>query len=254
MAINIDQKKFRSERAHDLKNLADLIEKVGITGYPLREAANQLNDFTRTRKVDKNDAVDYSYWGYQVDSLEIPFYMPPRHIRPSNLNPLSLVLSIDMIASCDSWGNLVDPLKKLEFNIEIKGDGPNDMKHQICYHIDRHIDSVSNEPHPMYHLHFGGNRMNFDNMDIGQTIFFDAPRVMFYPIEVVLGIDFVLSNFFPTYWNQLQQESVYISLVKDYYDALVKPFAHTLASKWTAYNPSSIDWHPGLVFPQLANV
>lgn len=254
MAINKNQKQFRIQRAQDLNLLADLIEKVGISSYQLKDTAKELLNFERTRKIHQNDEVDYSYWGYKIDFLEIQFYEPPRHVNPTNIYPISAYLSIDLIASSESWGNLVDPLKKLEFNIEIKGDGPNNRKHQICYHIDRHQDSISDEPHPMYHLHFGGNRMEFDQLDVGQTIFFDAPRVMFYPIDLVLGIDFVLSNFFPTYWNQLQQESVYISLVKDYYDALVKPFAHTLASKWTTYDPASIEWHPSLLFPQLVNV
>ena len=254
MALNAGQKKFRSDRAQDLKILADLVEKVGIQGYQLRDIAKELTNFERTRKIDQKDEVDYSYWGYNIEAFEIPFYEPPKHVRPSKIYPLSAYLSVNMIASSDSWGNLSDPFKMLEVNIEIRGVGENDRKHVICYHIDRHLDSVSDEPHPMYHFHLGGKRMDFDNVDIGDTIFLDTPRIMFYPIDLILSFDFVLSNFFPAYWNQLQNESTYNTLIKEYYDTLVKPFAHTLASKWTSYDPASIEWHPDLLFPQLITV
>jgi len=252
MKLDSQQKKFRNERAKDLVELATVFEKVDIPcTYKLREAASVLTDFNRTRKIDENDNTDYSFWGYKIDSIDIPFPEPPRHIKPEKLYPVSANISIDVIASSHSWGSICDPLKKLEFNIEISGYG-NEKMHRICYHIDKHLESKSEEPHPMYHFHFGGNKMNFD--DIGSTVFLDIPRLIFYPVDIILGMDFVLSNFFPIYWNKLLQESVYNSLVQEYYNALVKPFAHSLASKWTPYDHHSIDWNPHLIFPQLGSI
>lgn len=252
MEINNKEKSFRSERAHDLITLAELLESIGVNPNKIKEASKQLLDFGRTKKVNPNDEIDYSYWGYSIDSFEIPFNKTPKHIHPIGLSPVSAYISIDVIGSSLSWGQMVDPLKKLEFNIELCGYTPQSKTHRICYHIDRHIDSMSDEPHPIYHFHFGGKKMNFDKVDIGNTIFLDCPRIMFHPTELILGLDFVLSNFFPDYWNTLKQKSTYISLIQDYYDVLVKPFAHTLASKWSGYNQSSIEWHPDLLFPQLA--
>jgi hypothetical protein len=254
MAISHSDKLFRSERAQDLITLAELLESVGIQSYKIREASKELKDFGRTKKIYLDDEIDYSFWGYSIDSFEIPFNRIPHHMKPEGLNPVSAYISIDVIGSTQSWGKIVDPFKKLEFNIELAGCTPKNTNHRMCYHIDRHIESNSTEPHPIYHLHFGGNRMNFNEVEIGDIIFLDYPRVMFHPIEIILGLDFVLSNFFPDYWNDLQRKSDYNSLINDYYKALVKPFAHTLASKWTGYDPSSIDWHPDLLFPQLATL
>ena len=251
MAISIKDKSFRSERANDLIQISELLEGIGIPCFKIREASKQLTNFERTRKVSAEDVIDYSYWGYSIDSFEIPFVKIPRHIKPQNLNPVSAYISIDVIGSTQSWGKMVDPFKKLEFNIELSGSSPQEENHHICYHVDRHIVSESKEPHPMYHFHFGGNKMRFDEINIGNTIFLDCPRIMFHPLEMLLGLDFVLSNFFPEYWNELQHQSTYMSLIQEYYTALVKPFAHTLASKWPGYDHKSIEWQPNLLFPQL---
>lgn len=251
MKLTSKQINFRNERAHDLSVLADLVEKVEIESYPIREAAKELKNFERTKKINQNDDVDYSFWGYKIDSLEIPFTATPRHIRPNNIYPLSAFLSIELIASSKCWGDLCDPFRKLEFNIEIKGKDDDGKDHIICYHIDKHMEGESDEPHPAYHFHFGGKRMNFDEIESGNVIFLDTPRLVFYPVDIILGMDFVLSNFFTDRWQKLLQTGEYPSLIGDYYNHLVRPFAHSLASGWTPFDQQDIKWDPQLILPQL---
>lgn len=251
MALNKKQARFRSDRASDLHHLAEVLEKIEIPVYQIREAANELTNFERTRKCSQKSKVDYSVWGYTIESLEIPLKSSPRHVRPLNLAGMSVTLSINLTASCDDWGTMCDPLQTLEFNIVITGISKEGSKHRICYHIDRHLDSDSEEAHPAYHFHFGGEKMEFDTIELGNTIFLNAPRLIFYPVDIILGLDFVFSNFFPCFREKLLNDHTYNSLITKYYKTLVKPFAHALASQWKPYDHHSIQWQPELIFPQL---
>jgi succinate dehydrogenase flavin-adding protein (antitoxin of CptAB toxin-antitoxin module) len=74
-------------------------------------------------------------------------------------------------------------------------------------------------------------------------------------MEAILGIDFVLSNFFPITWRKMRSESSeYNNLLEKYQDLILKPFIHTHASKWMYSRESLVKnliWNPVVICPQL---
>lgn len=70
------------------------------------------------------------------------------------------------------------------------------------WHLDNHLRSAKTPPevHPLYHLNFGGQRLASCRLDGANKLFFglvelEAPRIQLPPMDAVLLVDFVLSNF-----------------------------------------------------------
>ncbi|OJV51675.1 MAG: hypothetical protein BGO31_00275 [Bacteroidetes bacterium 43-16] len=261
MAINSKTKAFRIERASELEQFARVLQKSGICDPSyIFDAAKQLRDFEFVPKIEKDDPVDYNFWGY--DSGEIIFYFEnsPRHTYPVNASNLSLTLTVKVIADYNDFQAICDPYKHLEFNIIING-GLFDKSSQetrelvTSYHLDRHIfKEGDNEPedcHPIYHLQFGGRKLEKSNRDFGNALILDAPRVAHYPMDIILGVDFILSNFFSKTWRSLRRDGEYINLVKDYQQYFWKPYAHSSASHWKPYTHHDVNWDPVNIWPQL---
>ena len=157
-----------------------------------------------------------------------------------------------------------DPFVWLEFNIIIEGSRFEDGKHQqllTSYHLDRHIlnkeDRESEYPHPLYHFQFGGRKLSEQNSEIytGDLLVLDSPRIAHYPMEAILGIDFILSNFFPETRTKIKNESPeYLNLIEEYQRMILKPYIQTHASYWKYEKELLIlndVWNPKMICPQL---
>lgn len=230
---------FRNQRARELELFARLLEKVNLGNpHQIYQVINELKD--KAKGFHSPGTTDYLCWGYKINSLIFDIKdFPRRHIIP-NINAMQLAIDIDLLCRWDYWGTLNDPLLKLNFKVQILGLDSN-QSYSFGFHIDRNNNNGSEEIHPIYHLHYspsvGGNT------DIGKVLSLDAPRFMHAPIDIILGTDFVLSNFSPSIWDKLRNESEYISLCKIYQDNLWKPYVHTWASGW-AYESTGICWPP----------
>ena len=149
-------------------------------------------------KISQNDVVNYSFYGYNVKGIYFMFDEPPNHTHPDKIEHLSLFFDIKVIKEYFKDYSHSDPLKHLEFNIVVMGH--KDGKEYISsYHLDRHQEG-DNEPleaHPKYHFQFGGRKLDKSSRDFGQALILDSPRIMHYPMDIILGIDFIVSNFFP---------------------------------------------------------
>lgn len=243
---------FRHELANDLLVLSGLLEKHYINTGQIRQAATQLKDENRVPKVQQSDTVDYELWGYDVKNIEFNFYEAPSHTHPEDLKSITLKFDITLIAKYVKNYTHSDPLKHLEFNVVVTGF-KNEKEHIISYHLDRHPES-KNEPlvaHPKYHFQFGGRKLDKRNKDFGQSIILDSPRLMHYPMDIILGIDFIISNFFPEIWDKLKKENDYVTLISGYRDRLMKPYFCSLTSHWMGMLNGSSDWRTSEICPQL---
>src|SRR5690606_22254631 len=111
-------------------------------------------------------------------------------------------------------------------------------------------DNDPNDCHPIYHLQFGGRKLEKKYLDFGNALILDTPRVVHYPMDVILGVDFVLSNFFSASWRKLRQDGEYVNLVRDYQSYFWKPYAHSNASHWKPFAQHEISWDPVSILPQ----
>jgi len=90
-------------------------------------------------------------------------------------------------------------LESYNFQIEVKGI--NDAgEHYNAWHLDRDIRKPNSKKtrldHPLYHFQPGGNKL--EGKDIMGAVFIGAPRLPHPPMDVVLGIHFILKNFCST--------------------------------------------------------
>lgn len=117
---------------------------------------------------------------------------------------------------------------KLEDNTECKGS----------WHMDYHV-MPGNPPsfmHPDFHLHHGGKKIA-ELSSYGDLVILDTPRVMHHPLDAVLGIDFVISNFFPDIqWRKLRAKKEYSNIVEKAQESWWKDYYATLSSYWSSKN------------------
>lgn len=105
-----------------------------------------------------------------------------------------------------------------------------------CFHIDY---DCGNEPsdekrkfiHPLYHLTFGG--MDLDDYNVGDFLNIPSPRFVVMPMDVILIIDFILSNFLSkTKYEKIKSESAYSDELHKSQTKYWKPFFHNIGTKW----------------------
>lgn len=256
----------RRKFATDLKKLVDILYKYFPTAdlNSFESAITELkNKYFVPRIPNKGSSA--KSWGYSLGRLIFKFQSVPRHTLPENCKDLKLILDLKVFGDCERLDTMDDPFEWLEFNIVIEGTKfveKDTIQLLTSYHLDRHIikegDGESEFPHPIYHFQFGGRKLkqNSDSIDTGELLIFDSPRIMHYPMEAILGIDFTLSNFFPDIWRKIKLESnEYINLLEEYQIKFLKPYVQTHASYWE-YTRESIDknkfWDPNVICPQLS--
>ncbi|MEO1253616.1 MAG: hypothetical protein AAFY41_01840 [Bacteroidota bacterium] len=243
--------KVRLERASELIRYSQLLEKFNLGNmHQLRDAAKILQDKTKAFHLPKTTS--YSCWGYDIENLT--FYISPsgRHIYPANISYLEISIDTNVLCSHDSWGSYKDPFIIQKFRAVIRGIDSNTGEYSFGFHIDKHDEELeSDEIHPIYHIQYIP-RVN-ESVNTGEVLSMDTPRMMHMPVDLILGLDIVLSNFAPTIWNNMRDENEYHSIFKNYQECFWKPYVHTLAANWS-FNQANLEWDgKKLICPSLSD-
>lgn len=228
--MSIEQ--FRQKRANELLSAAKIMESVfsgNILTSPIYIAAESLKT---TAPTLKDGSINNDFWGYEIEDLIIPIDTP-NHLRPKGIskNKIELILNMRLIADSKNWQNLDDPLVDLNFNVVVRSVG--ETTHTFCFHIDKHDSAiVATEPHPTYHLQIASNPFKEDPFEYGNTLFMDTPRIVHHPIDMILGLGFITSNFFPLAFDEIMDDGYFTSVYKKYQEKILKPYFHTMATHW----------------------
>ncbi len=254
MAVSSSIMHFREERAVELERIAKLLEEIIGGGiYPstskIYTAARLLRDKNYIHTFKNLDTTNT--WGYSIEDfiLRIP---KPRHVSPGDVSEIDVILNINLIASCLEWENLNDPLNGLSFKVTIKGTGGK-ATYYSGFHIDKHdMAKPSDEPHPIYHIQYVSNPDNIQSFDSGHFLNLDSPRIPHFPLDFILGIGFITSNFFPLAFDSLMDNGLFVNLSRKYQERIWKPYAHTIANHWKPFQETSIVWTPtSHLFPTI---
>jgi len=246
---------IRSRIAINIESLAEILDKnqVVVDTGPLYKAAGSCRNYFKS-----------GMWGYTVENLIFRRLGDLKTI-PRNVDIRDIVLELSVFAEgfCRP-ANGHDPLSTLEFNIEIHAEyiGLNDSieKCDSAWHLDRHDDSGQDNPaknpeflHPAYHIHFGGRSLeNAIGNNNSYILILDSPRIAHPPMEAVLGVDFVLTNFLNASMVTFRDEGNYISIIKTMQDWIWKPYVESLFCMWQP-NPTQSPWKPINIWPQLCS-
>ncbi|MGN6602470.1 MAG: hypothetical protein ACTHK8_08450 [Ginsengibacter sp.] len=234
---------FRQQRATELLLIEKVIKRVlgnGIKTDPILRAVNQLKDEQFVPSL-KDGTQKPEFWGYEIEDFTIPV-ATDKHVRPIGITNLEMILNMKVIANSAEWTTLSDPLLEMHFNVIIRGIGTE--THYLCFHIDRHDPGDNTtEPHPIYHLQYVVNPYKVNNFNYGSVLQIDTPRIMHYPMDFILGVGFLTSNFFPIAFECLLDDGTFANLYKEYQERLWKPFVHSLADHWP-FIKQNIVWKP----------
>ena len=233
---------FIKELGRDILILRDLLEKYkpGVS-----------SSFLKIKSTLDSDELDYDSG---VLELFVKKEEIPRHMSHKNIQNLRILFSTKLKIDYNELIKNNDPFQNLEFNIYAYADDLDKHKELVySLHLDRHIfnegDNIPNEVHPIYHFQFGGRKLKEKVIDYGQALFFDSPRITYHPMDFILGLDFLLSNFFPNIWKLLQKEPRYINIIKKYQEYFMKPYYQSIANSFDRKLPQN--WNAQEIYPQL---
>ncbi len=239
---------FKNKRATELRQFISILQKHSVVNevWPLYNAENMCRNYAG------------EYWGYSIENLIFRFANKEGKLKtiPQSVKDLTLQMTVVVKGICKDSENL-DPFEKYEFQLLLFGNYENEQKKVKCsWHLDRHVekaDQLSRFAHPQYHFQFGGHALKDlkeDEKDVGQVLIIDSPRIPHPPLDALLGIDFILTNFIPRSELDFREEREYIKLIESMQDRLWKPYVNSLASRWQP-NSRSAPWQSHLIWPQL---
>jgi len=184
-------------------------------------------------------------WDYELQKITFKNVDEVGGRVPSDSEEISVSLTITIKSTLTPSDKVFNPLSELSFDIELNGQRINPTTSNIddlyaCWHLDLHIEKTGDGTpkycHPMYHFAFGGNKLEAMGDDFfGNGLVLPAPRLMYPPMDAVLGIDFILQNYFEREKIQtLLDDTSYIEIVNNSQTRLWKPFFASLYSFWDA--------------------
>lgn len=245
---HINKNSYKRDRAKELMTLAEILNRVAVCQdtSPLYRAASQVN------------SSHGSTWGYEMDRLR--FRLDARHHAvPQQVMDLTLELSLRIEANYvpEDEGEFLDPFQKLDFNIVTSGISVSDRDQRVmcAWHLDRDIGQAGDPEqtfiHPQYHFQFGGRDMQYVEHGFCSVLLLETPRIAHPPMDAILGVDFVLTNYFRSDRLKFREEGTYINILRTAQDRIWRPYALALASRWTE-SRQSLQWPPTKLWPQLS--
>lgn len=224
---------FRESRASELDIAAKRLESIFGSDINTTPIYNAIDSLKTKAPTLKNGTTNANFWGYSIEDLRLPVDTT-KHLKPKIVDgkKVELILNMNLAADFSKWESQEDPLLELRFHVVVRGVSEKG-EHFFCFHIDRHDPSIkTDEPHPIYHLQFFNNPHNDSEFDYGSTFHLDTPRILHYPVDFILGIGFITSNFFPFAFDSLMDDGYFPSLYTKYQVSFLKPFFHSISRHW----------------------
>jgi hypothetical protein len=237
---------IREQISKELRDAAMILEKARVC----RDVGPLLSAANKTLRSGGNN------WSYGITNLL--FFVSDVTAYPPSLGEITCRLTVNAAGLCILSDDACDPMTSLEIDIILEASSPSTQhKHLQSWHFDRHVggtfDSVN--AHPRYHFSFGGRRLE-EHATESKIPFYDfllvldSPRLMHPPLDGVLALDFVLSNFAAQSWNRLRGQRDYVALMRGAQRRSWKPFASALLTHWPI-GPKNLPWQCVDVCPQL---
>jgi hypothetical protein len=243
---------FKGELARELRGLADILLSAGLLRdtSPLAAAASMCTG--NPTHVE---------WNYEC--LSLSFVVNDHHLGsyrrtiPGKLREIVIELSVRAKGFCtELYDNLTDPFISLAVDCRIEGrkrDGPPFF---CAWHLDRNEGDNTEEEsknfvHPCYHFQFGGNQLP-QELGYGRLLLVESPRIAHPPLDAILAVDFVLSNYFSTVWQDLRQDERYPRIVQQAQRRFWLPYAEaSIRGKGWGSSSEDASWNVRDIWPQI---
>lgn len=239
---NANPNKFRLALANDLRIVATALRDLGVCDDvgPLQQAAAECGHNTPLGKRS---------WGYTLPDLR--FRLGILDVTSEKtLVDATLTLSVSARGYTDVRFPY-DPFESLELNIVVTAYERPAGEHEgsgsvftSCWHLDRHIGTPDDEPrhgvHPLYHMQFGGARIQPIRDHLGLLLLLNPPRLLHPPMEALLAIDFVLAHFDIPKWRAVREDPSYENRILNAYTRYWTPYFGALAERAANHDVQAI--------------
>lgn len=186
-----------------------------------------------TNAIQKNDK---GYSCCNIENLEIILPVPG-NIIPSNIKHLVAIITVksDNIQAHET--DIVHMFNNYYFNIQFVGNRPEEEnRYYSSIHLDYEASDTSNYIHPWFHLTYGGHGVK--HIDNGRLMVLPTPRIPIWPMDFILGLDFILSNFLnkEDYNRWFIDDSNYKSSLKNSQYNIWRPYILAIAHHWCKFS------------------
>ena len=168
-----------------------------------------------------------------------------RDKRPEEANFCQVTLRIKADGNGASEDNTAyDPFLHLTVSIIVNARSDKSAvkgEFKCAWHLDSHPpkDATKHDPekdnfmHPRYHWQYGGSEITGNaDMTFGNHLLVTSPRLNHMPLDIVLAIDFVISNYYSKTWKELKKNPQYINLVQESRRRFWKPYITWIVENW----------------------
>ena len=177
------------------------------------------------------------------------------NVIPADAHEVNVEMSASMSGNCLPDFSTEDPFVSLELNVIVLGKTKKKTRVKCAWHLDRDLkkegDNESLYVHPLYHFQYGGNEIS-DLVTHGHHIVLGSPRLPHPPLDGILAIDFILSNYYGEYWTKLRHEDEYRQLVDTAQKRFWRSYSFSLASRWHRTEPKISEWDYKTIYPRIA--
>jgi hypothetical protein len=168
---------------------------------------------------------------------------------------MSIELSVTVSGPCIDDNDLNNPFTSLGVDVVATGlssTGKHTLK--CAWHFDRHKQGVGmaapTATHPIYHFQHGGENV-WGLSNFGEHLILEPPRIAHPPLDAILAIDFVLSNYCGSKWFTLCSENTtYKQLVALTQERYWGPYALATAAVCKLVTVKS-PWNAREIWPQI---
>ncbi len=202
-------------------------------------------------------------WGYKSGKINLILSHASIN-HPSQPSTLMGILEMEVQGktSVNMDGDLLWDLSHISMNFEFHAESTTAGKGWSQYwHLDTHVDKPGATPpdecHPKFHLHFGGGRMaDRRKLELGcwgKTLELSGPRIAHAPMDLVLAIDFILSNSTGPRWKgELLKSKEYRDAVGNAQRRFWKPYSQLISDFYNTSDRRILETHQArLLMPTL---
>lgn len=171
------------------KNLSTLIKRISYFGIPIEiKALREIENVLYSRIAGDNK--------FEIDAKNITINVNHAISGTTPEKVRDFVISFDHELTIDRTKNFAtnDLIGEYLFDIQITGYDEHAVEYHYAWHLDKNI--ASSEPkytHPYYHFQGGGNKL--EGKSTGEILLTDFPRIPHPPMDLFLGIHFIINNF-----------------------------------------------------------
>jgi hypothetical protein len=177
-----DVKAFSKDLSEFIKLIEDYAVPVEVA--QLRKLEGQLRGAS-SLKID-------------IDDIVININKKISGTKPPGVTKIAIYFSHKLTCDPTKDCSKNDPVtSNYYFFFQINGYGIREQEYTNCWRLDQDIVSATSKyTHPYYHFQAGGDELQY--LETGDLLLLSAPRLPHPPMDLFLGMHFLLSNYLST--------------------------------------------------------